>query len=135
MRPGAAGPGFPGLDREGRAESLPGARAGSGRERSARLRRAATGAAATSSATGSHEVIINGPQAVLSLADLPVEQVLAAVEAWRERMRAHEDSPYLQLIVNERREAGASLPHTHAQLYALDFVPATVARERERAGA
>ncbi len=86
-------------------------------------------------ATGSHEVIINGPQAVLSLADLPVEQVLAAVEAWRERMRAHEDSPYLQLIVNERREAGASLPHTHAQLYALDFVPATVARERERAGA
>ncbi len=32
-------------------------------------------------------------------------------------------------------EAGASLPHTHAQLYALDFVPADVARERERAGA
>ena len=41
----------------------------------------------------------------------------------------------MQLIVNERREAGASLPHTHAQLYALDFVPAAVARERERAGA
>jgi UDPglucose--hexose-1-phosphate uridylyltransferase len=39
------------------------------------------------------------------------------------------------LIVNERREAGASLPHTHAQLYALDFVPAVVARERERFGA
>ena len=35
----------------------------------------------------------------------------------------------------ERREAGASLPHTHAQLYALDFVPAEVARERERSGA
>ena len=47
-------------------------------------------------------------------------------------MRAHRDSPYVQLIVNERREAGASLPHTHAQLYALDFVPAAVARERER---
>ncbi|HEU4702642.1 MAG TPA: DUF4921 family protein, partial [Conexibacter sp.] len=26
-------------------------------------------------------------------------------------------------------------PHTHAQLYALDFVPAAVARERERFGA
>jgi UDPglucose--hexose-1-phosphate uridylyltransferase len=39
------------------------------------------------------------------------------------------------MIVNERREAGASLPHTHAQLYALDFVPAAVARERERFGA
>jgi UDPglucose--hexose-1-phosphate uridylyltransferase len=86
-------------------------------------------------ATGAHEVIINGPQSVLSLAELPVEQVASALEVWRERMRAHADSAYLQLIVNERREAGASLPHTHAQLYALDFVPAEVARERERAGA
>ncbi len=50
-------------------------------------------------------------------------------------MRAHADAAYVQLIVNERREGGASLPHTHAQLYALDFVPAEVARERERAGA
>ena len=86
-------------------------------------------------ATGAHEVIVNGPQSVLSLAELPREQVVDAVEVWRERMRTHAQSAYLQLIVNERREAGASLPHTHAQLYALDFVPAVVARERERANA
>ncbi len=86
-------------------------------------------------ARGAHEVIINGPQPVASLAELPREQVLAAVAVWRERMRAHRDCPCVQLIVNERREAGASLPHTHAQLYALDFVPAAVARERERAAA
>ena len=86
-------------------------------------------------ARGAHEVIVNSPQPVLSLAELPAEQVGAAVEVWRARMRAHEDAAYVQLIVNERREAGASLPHTHAQLYSLDFVPADVARERERAGA
>ncbi|MGO9449250.1 MAG: DUF4921 family protein [Solirubrobacteraceae bacterium] len=86
-------------------------------------------------ARGAHEVIVNGPQSVLSLADLPAEQISAAVEVWRALMRAHEQAAYVQLIVNERREAGASLPHTHAQLYALDFVPADVARERERAGA
>jgi UDPglucose--hexose-1-phosphate uridylyltransferase len=80
-------------------------------------------------------VIVNGPQSVLSLAELPVEQVVAAVEMWRARMRAHAGAACLQLIVNERREAGASLPHTHAQLYALDFVPAAVARERERSAA
>ncbi len=90
---------------------------------------------ASQPATGAHEVIVNGPQPVLSLAELPLEQVVAAVATWRERMRAHAGSAYLQLIVNERREAGASLPHTHAQLYALDFVPAAVARERERASA
>ena len=41
-------------------------------------------------------------------------------------------APYVQLIVNEGGGAGASLEHTHAQLYALPFVPAAVARERER---
>ena len=86
-------------------------------------------------ARGAHEVIVNAPQPVTSLADLPVEQVAAAMDVWRERMRAHADAAYVHLIVNERREAGASLPHTHAQLYALDFVPAAVARERERFGA
>jgi UDPglucose--hexose-1-phosphate uridylyltransferase len=86
-------------------------------------------------ASGAHEVIVNGPQPVLSLAELPVEQVAAAMDVWRERMRVHEQCAYVQLIVNERRQAGASLPHTHAQLYGLDFVPAAVARERERAGA
>jgi UDPglucose--hexose-1-phosphate uridylyltransferase len=86
-------------------------------------------------ATGAHEVIVNGPQPVLSLAELPVEQVAAAMDVWRERMRVHEQCAYVQLIVNERRQAGASLPHTHSQLYGLDFVPAAVARERERAGA
>jgi UDPglucose--hexose-1-phosphate uridylyltransferase len=32
-------------------------------------------------------------------------------------------------------EAGASRAHTHAQLYALGFVPEAIARERERFGA
>ncbi len=86
-------------------------------------------------ATGAHEVIINAPDSVLSLAELSPEQVARAVDIWRARMREHAQAAYVHLIVNERREAGASLPHTHAQLYALDFVPAAIARERERFGA
>ncbi|MGH2919757.1 MAG: galactose-1-phosphate uridylyltransferase [Solirubrobacteraceae bacterium] len=86
-------------------------------------------------ARGSHELIVNSPEPVQSLAELPVEQVATAVDVWRERMRAHDGAAYQHLSVNERREAGASLPHTHAQLFALDFVPAGVARERERFGA
>jgi UDPglucose--hexose-1-phosphate uridylyltransferase len=88
-------------------------------------------------ARGAHEVVINAPQPVHSLADLDPDQVSAALDVWRARMRAHTDAgaAYVHVIVNERREAGASLPHTHAQIYALDFVPATVARERERFGA
>jgi UDPglucose--hexose-1-phosphate uridylyltransferase len=86
-------------------------------------------------ALGAHEVIVNAPDPVTSLADLTPAQVGHAVEAWRQRMRAHAGAHCRHLIVNERKEAGASLPHTHAQLYAMDFVPAAVARERERFGA
>lgn len=86
-------------------------------------------------ARGAHEVIVNAPQSVTTLGELPAGQLATAMSVWRERMRAHADAAYVHLLVNERREAGASLPHTHAQLYALDFVPAAVARERERFGA
>jgi UDPglucose--hexose-1-phosphate uridylyltransferase len=83
-------------------------------------------------ATGAHEVVINAPDPVTSLAELEPDQVDTAMSVWRERMRAHADASYVHVIVNEGKEAGASLPHTHAQLYALPFVPAAVARERER---
>jgi UDPglucose--hexose-1-phosphate uridylyltransferase len=83
-------------------------------------------------AQGGHELIVNSPKPVWSLADLEPEDVEAAMGVWRERIRAHADAAYVHVIVNEGREAGSSLPHTHAQLYALPFVPAQVARERER---
>ena len=83
-------------------------------------------------ARGAHELIVNSPRPVWSLAELEAEEVETAMFAWRERMWEHQQASYVHVIVNEGREAGASLPHTHAQLYALPFVPAAVARERER---
>jgi UDPglucose--hexose-1-phosphate uridylyltransferase len=83
-------------------------------------------------AEGAHEVIVNAPQPVGSLRDLTPEHVEIAMDVWRERIRAHPEAPYVHVIVNEGLDAGASLPHTHAQLYALPFVPAAIARERER---
>src|ERR687886_958611 len=41
-----------------------------------------------SPARGAHEVVINAPQPVCSLADLQVDQVRAALDVWRARMRA-----------------------------------------------
>jgi len=86
-------------------------------------------------AVGAHEVLINAPGHVTAMAELSEERFRGAVATWRERMRAHAEAAYVQVVVNEGAGAGASLPHTHAQLYALPFVPAAVARERERAGA
>ena len=84
-------------------------------------------------AAGAHEVIVNAPEHAASLSELGAERFAGAIETWRERMREHSpDAAYCHLIVNEGPDAGASLEHTHAQLYALDFVPPAVARERER---
>ena len=84
-------------------------------------------------AIGAHEVIVHTPRPIGSLAELDPQQLELAMGVWRDRMRVHAGrAEYVHLIVNEGREAGASLPHTHAQLYALGFVPAAIARERER---
>jgi UDPglucose--hexose-1-phosphate uridylyltransferase len=104
------------------------------------LRAAARGSApdlfASTPARGRHEVIIHSPEHRPSLSQLTDEELAAVVAAWRTRMRdLGAQSAYVQLIVNEGRDAGASLEHSHAQLYGLDFVPAAVARERERFGA
>ena len=85
----------------------------------------------SSRATGHHEVIVHSPQHVASMTALPPEQFRLAIDGWRQRSAAHADAAYVHLMVNEGHAAGASLEHSHAQLYALDNVPAMVARERE----
>ena len=80
LRPGGGPPDSPGMDGAGGAEPLPGAHAGE-----TRTTTAGTGQARSPPepargrpelftalpATGAHEVIVNGPQSVLSLAELP----------------------------------------------------------------
>ena len=89
----------------------------------------------TLGARGSHEVIVNSPRPVSALAELSADELALALETWRLRMRAHPEAACLHLFVNEGARGGASRTHTHAQLLALDFVPALIARERERFGA
>jgi UDPglucose--hexose-1-phosphate uridylyltransferase len=86
---------------------------------------------ASAPATGAHEVIVHAPAHVDSMAELPSEQLAIAVDGWRARLAAHPEAAYTHLIVNEGLIAGASLEHSHAQLYGLQFVPALIARERE----
>jgi UDPglucose--hexose-1-phosphate uridylyltransferase len=88
-----------------------------------------------SSGSGAHEVIVNSARAVDSLSALSVDELALAMDVWRLRMREHRNAACLHLFVNEGERAGATRAHTHAQLLALDFVPALIARERERFGA
>ncbi len=78
------------------------------------------------------EVVISVPRHARSLAELDDPEVALIAEAWRERATA--GSGYVQALLNEGREAGASLPHSHTQLAWTGAVPPAVAAERTRAG-
>jgi UDPglucose--hexose-1-phosphate uridylyltransferase len=86
-------------------------------------------------ASGSHEVIVNSPRPVQALSGLDAAELELAMEVWRTRMREHSQAACLHLFVNEGERGGATQAQTHARLLALDFVPALIARERERFGA
>jgi len=86
---------------------------------------------ASAPATGLHEVIVHAPIHVASVSELGPEQLEHAMRGWRTRSGAHPGAAYVHVMVNEGGAAGASLEHSHAQLYAIDFVPALIARERE----
>ena len=53
-------------------------------------------------------------------------------EAWQNRAAAAKEQgfPYLQALLNEGRDAGASLAHSHSQLVWLEEEPPLVAQER-----
>jgi UDPglucose--hexose-1-phosphate uridylyltransferase len=84
-------------------------------------------------AIGRQEVVIHSPRHVRSVADLTVRELEHVAEAWRARAAAaHEEgSVYVHALINEGREAGASLPHSHSQLVWLPEEPPVVAQERE----
>ena len=57
------------------------------------------------------------------------------MDVWRERMRVHAGAACRAPDRQRAGGAGSSIPHTHAQLFALQFVPRTSPAERERFGA
>jgi UDPglucose--hexose-1-phosphate uridylyltransferase len=68
------------------------------------------------------EVVVHTPEHKRSVAELDDEQLALVAEAWSRR-RAEVPGGYLHALVNEGREAGSSLPHTHSQLVWLPEAP------------
>jgi len=75
---------------------------------------------------GLHEVIIDTPRHVLSIADLTPSEVSAMLTMYRLRLQTLRTDPrwkFVQIFKNVGAAAGASLPHSHSQLIAMPFVP------------
>ena len=88
-------------------------------------------------AVGRQEVVVHTPRHVESLADLSSREIGRVAEAWQARAAAARELGfrYVQALVNEGRGAGASLLHTHSQLFWLANEPPLVAQERREEAA
>jgi UDPglucose--hexose-1-phosphate uridylyltransferase len=74
------------------------------------------------------EVVVHSRRHVRSLAELEDDELDLVAEAWRRRAEAH--GGYVHALVNEGREAGSSLPHSHSQLVWLPQPPTPRGRPR-----
>jgi UDPglucose--hexose-1-phosphate uridylyltransferase len=72
------------------------------------------------------EVVVQSRRHVRSIAELTDEELELVAEAWRRRAQA--EPGHVFPLLNEGRDAGASLPHSHSQLVWLPDAP----RRRER---
>ena len=74
------------------------------------------------------EVVVHGPEHRRSLAELDDATLDLVAEAWQRRARDEGGTVYA--FVNEGRDAGASLPHSHSQLAWLPEPPPALDAER-----
>lgn len=81
---------------------------------------------------GAHEVIIESPRHVISMADMPEENIREVLWVYRDRLvDLKKDSRLVHgmLFKNVGAAAGASLEHTHSQLIVTPIVPISVWEE------
>jgi UDPglucose--hexose-1-phosphate uridylyltransferase len=81
---------------------------------------------------GAHEVIIEGPEHVVSLSEMSDDLVTEILAVYRERLadlRRDERLSYGMLFKNVGKTAGASLEHSHSQLIVTPVVPKRVQEE------
>ncbi len=91
---------------------------------------------AAEAAPGIQEVIIDSPRHNARLIDLNGDELLAVLQAYRDRytaLIAQERIAYVILFRNEGASSGASLSHPHSQLIATGFMPDRIGLLEERA--
>ncbi len=86
-------------------------------------------------AYGQQEVVIETPDHVRELEDLPVSHLADLLTAYAERTKAitkNKKIEYILIFKNNGGTAGASLQHAHSQIFATDFIPPHLADKSQR---
>lgn len=85
---------------------------------------------------GAHELIIESPEHIKNLSDLPEEQIKKALFVYQKRiidLKKDKRFRYAIVFKNQRPSSPFRLGHTHSQLVALPLTPESVKGELENA--
>ncbi len=83
-------------------------------------------------APGTCRVVCFSPRHDLTLAEMPTPQIRCVVDAWAEQVTDLGKSyRWVQVFENKGEVMGASNPHPHGQVWALDVLPNEPAKEEE----
>lgn len=88
-----------------------------------------------SKAYGQQEVVIETPDHIRELEDLPVDQLKDLLTVYAERTKAiakNKKIEYIMIFKNNGGIAGASLQHSHSQIFATNFLPPHLADKSQR---
>jgi UDPglucose--hexose-1-phosphate uridylyltransferase len=81
-------------------------------------------------ARGTSRVLCFSPRHDLTFAELPLAQLRRVVDLWAEQtVDLGRDHTWVQVFENKGHMMGASNPHPHGQIWAIDALPTLVARE------
>jgi len=89
-------------------------------------------------AVGLHEVIIHSSDHNLTLSTMRLDGVKNVIKMYKRRYQLALESPEVKsviIIVNNGRDAGASIEHSHSQLFAIPRIPELLRLESDRLGA
>lgn len=84
---------------------------------------------------GLHEVIIHSPRHITNISELSRQQVELLISVYIRRLRAISKDSRIESVVimlNQGKEAGASLEHSHSQIFALPLTPPILMNEISR---
>ncbi len=86
-------------------------------------------------AYGQQEIIIDTPDHSLEIENLPIKQIVKIFDAYSERTRIiskNKKISYIIIFKNNGGIAGASLEHSHSQIFATNFIPPHLADKSQK---
>lgn len=87
-------------------------------------------------AFGFHEVVVETPNHHQDLSQIPLNNLESILKVFRDRtikISQNKKIKYVLIFKNEGGKAGASLIHTHSQIFASSLLPPDIAEERKTA--